>query len=143
MGSDNLIPFRSDRYDRRHHNRFETQGLWMQIGDGLYRADIWSRGGALVEGYHGSLSAGALFTIPAIGTDGGDRELTPVDIRARIARVDEEGRPAIQFLTVDRRAYRIFSDLLQDVPPERENPWKPAPPRFPPPLRARRVPAVR
>jgi hypothetical protein len=135
MGSDNFI-HRAGARERRQQARCESPGLWLRIGDGLFRAEVWSRGGALLEGYDGPLSAGALFSIHSIGRDGGD-DLVAVDIRARIARVDESGRPAVQFLGIDRRAHQIFSDLLQDMPPERENPWKPATPRFPPPPRAR------
>ena len=45
-----------------------------------------SIGGSLISGYDGLLSAGALLSVTGLGPTGG--EMTAVEIRARVNRVD-------------------------------------------------------
>ncbi|MEO5338487.1 MAG: PilZ domain-containing protein [Magnetospirillum sp. WYHS-4] len=122
--------------ERRHQSRHEAVPILLEIGGTSFVAAIWSRGGALVESYGGPLTPGSLFAVTGLGLADEGR-VGPVDIRARVARAEGEGRLAVQFLGIDRRAHAFFEEVLGSNPLDIDNPFKPPAPRFPPPPRPR------
>lgn len=117
-------------FEKRHHLRGEWEPVWFLVGDAFFRAEVWSRGGALLEDYQGHLTPGSLFSVSALGRDGGD-EAIPAEIKARVVRQEAGGRLAVQFLVIDRRAHDFFARVLGEPLAEPARPVLAA--RVPPP----------
>jgi hypothetical protein len=59
------------------------------------------------------LSAGALISVEGICTPGS--EMTPIEVRARVVRIDRtEMRLVVSFLDLDGRAYSVLQDLMAE-----------------------------
>jgi len=97
--------------NKRQHDRGTDPVIRLKIGSKTYCSINWSLGGAMIDGYQGGLSTGSLLSITEIGLSRGI--MTPVDIRARVIRAEEEASIlAIQLLEIDQSAYAIMQKLL-------------------------------
>ncbi len=84
--------------------------IYVAVGDRTYDSVSWSMGGILINGYDGTLSAGSLLTITAIGGERDD--LTDVEVRSRVVRGDS-GQLVVSFLDIDERAYNVLRSLME------------------------------
>jgi hypothetical protein len=99
--------------ERRRHERFTAPAVILAFNGGSYATESWSLGGFVVDGYQGKLSAGALISVEGIGTSGS--EMTSIEARARVVRIDrEERRLVVSFLDLDGRAYSVLQDLMAE-----------------------------
>jgi len=97
--------------DHRRHERGGDPAISVSFEGTSYSAVNWSLGGMLIEGYRGDLTSGALFNIIQIGSEGG--RMTPVEIRARIVRVDPDTHQlVVSFLDIDNNAYRLLQNFM-------------------------------
>lgn len=99
--------------DRRRHERFTAPAVTLAFNGGRHTTESWSLGGFVVDGYQGKLSAGALFVVEGICA--ADGEMTSIEARARVVRIDrEESRLVVSFLDLDGRAYSVLQDLMAE-----------------------------
>lgn len=103
--------------EQRAHARVDAPFIVVRIDDETYWTVNWSMGGMLIEGYDGRLTAGALFSVDAIGSD--EKTLHSVHIRARVVRCEmDKTQPnkrllAITYLDLDDSAYTLLGDVLR------------------------------
>ncbi|TCS64092.1 PilZ domain-containing protein [Varunaivibrio sulfuroxidans] len=103
--------------EHRAHARVDTPFIVVRIDGETYRTVNWSMGGMLIDGYGGRLTAGALFSVDAIGND--EKSLLSVHIRARVVRCEaDKVQPnkrhlAITYLDLDDSAYTLLGDVLR------------------------------
>ena len=96
--------------ERRRHERFSAPAVTLAFNGGRHTTENWSIGGFVVDGYQGGLSAGALLVVEGICMP--DGEMTSIEARARVVRIDrDERRLVVSFLDLDGRAYAVLQDL--------------------------------
>lgn len=99
--------------ERRLRERISDAILAVAFKGNTHTTANWSLGGFVIEGYRGSLTPGALFSIDAVGKAGG--ELTKVKVRARVVRTDSTKKSlAVNFLDLDGRAYGVLHEVMSD-----------------------------
>ncbi len=99
--------------ERRRHKRFTAPAVTLAFNGGRHTTENWSIGGFVIDGYQGSLSAGALLVIEGICMP--DGEMTLIEARARVVRMDRnERRLVVSFLDLDGRAYSVLQDLMAE-----------------------------
>ncbi len=99
--------------ERRLRERISDADLAVAFKGDTHRAANWSLGGFVIEGYRGSLTPGALFSIDAVGKAGG--EMIKVTVRARVVRANDAKRIlAVSFLALDGRAYGVLHEVMSD-----------------------------
>lgn len=112
--SERTLEVESERFigeDRRRHERFTAPAVTLAFNGGRHTTESWSLGGFVIDGYQGGLSAGALISVEGICTPGS--ELTPIEVRARVVRINRaESRLVVSFLDLDGRAYSVLQDLM-------------------------------
>ncbi|MGF1640151.1 MAG: hypothetical protein ACFCUO_04310 [Rhodospirillales bacterium] len=97
--------------ERRRHERFTAPAVTLAFNGGRHTTESWSLGGFVVDGYQGSLSAGALLVVEGICAP--DGVMTTVEARARVIRLDRgRGRLVVSFLGLDGSAYAVLRDLM-------------------------------
>jgi len=114
--SERTLEVESERFigeERRRHERFTAPAVTLAFNGGRHTTESWSLGGFVVDGYQGTLSAGALISVEGICTPGS--EMTPIEVRARVVRIDRnERRLVVSFLDLDGRAYSVLQDLMAE-----------------------------
>jgi hypothetical protein len=114
--SERTLEVESERFigeERRRHERFTAPAVTLAFNGGRHTTESWSLGGFVVDGYQGSLSAGALISVEGICTPGS--EMTPIEVRARVVRIDrKEKRLVVSFLDLDGRAFSVLKDLMAE-----------------------------
>ena len=119
--------------ERRQFDRAAAHAIVIVIDDKSYPTKDLSVGGALIDGYDGPLTSGALFTVTGIGPR---KDVTPVNVRARVNRMESAARRlALTFLDVDAKAY----DILRAARDARQRGL--ALPAEPDPMAGRKTPA--
>ena len=95
--------------ERREHQRNAELDLTVYFDGTAYRSAGWSLGGVRIQDYDGIRSLGALVTISALGSVGGQPE--NVDIRARVVRIEDDNHVSLSYLNVDQAAYGMLRHL--------------------------------
>ena len=97
--------------ERRRNKRVKSSGISVTIEGDSYATRNLSIAGALISGYQGPLSAGALLEISEIKPSGG--KPMAVEIKARVSRAGPKaGDLALAFLDLDSPAYKILLDIM-------------------------------
>ncbi len=97
--------------ENRRHERGGSPVIFVTFEGATYSAVNWSLGGFLIEGYEGKLTSGALFNVIEIGTD--DGKMNPVEIRARVVRVDPAIKQlVVSFLDIDDTAFGLLQGYM-------------------------------
>ena len=99
--------------ERRLRERVSEASLAVTFKGATHTAANWSLGGFVIEGYRGSLTPGALFSIDAVGKPGS--ELTKVKVRARVVRANARKQVlAVSFLGLDSCAYDVLHKVMAE-----------------------------
>lgn len=91
--------------ERRQYDRAAAHATVIVIDGKSFLTKDLSVGGALLDDYDGPLSPGALFTVTGIGPK---NDITPVNVRARVNRMEGAARLALTFLDLDAKAFDIL-----------------------------------
>jgi len=95
--------------DRRRHTRADER-LTLTVNGRAYEALEWSFGGFLIDEPEIRYATGALVRIEGIGI--GDADAEPVQIRARVVRVEgDRNAAALNSLHLDDNAIRVLYRL--------------------------------
>ena len=93
--------------EKRKHPRISKPGLRLELGGRLYSVVNWSMGGALVETDGHAPMVGTLVDVTGLGM--ADAGMVAVNIRARVQRIEDEGRRmAVSFFDIDTKAYELL-----------------------------------
>jgi len=97
--------------ENRRHERGGSPVITVSFEGQTHTAVNWSLGGFLIEGYKGKLTSGALVNVTEIG--GADGKTTPVEVRARVVRVDtSEKQLVVSFLDIDDKAFSLLQGFM-------------------------------
>lgn len=112
--------------ERRRQKRLKSRDIAIKIDGRKYNTTNLSIGGALIGGYDGPMSAGALLTVTGIGPAGG--RMKKVTIRARVNRAEpESAQLALSFHGLDAGAYEILQNAMAEKLEALKPPGEPGP----------------
>ncbi|MDH5749484.1 MAG: hypothetical protein OEY85_09245 [Rhodospirillales bacterium] len=97
--------------EKRRYEREVCPAIAVEFDGKAFVSTSWSMGGFLIDGYKGQLSSGSLFTISGVGSTA--KDLIPVNVRARVVRVDRDTREfVVSFLDLDSPSYNFLQGLM-------------------------------
>ncbi|NQU59672.1 MAG: PilZ domain-containing protein [Rhodospirillales bacterium] len=99
--------------ERRNDKRTKSTDIAITVDGKDYSTQNLSVGGAMINGYVGNLSAGALLAVTGVGPATG--KVQKVDIQARVNRaIPDASQLVLTFLAVDEKAYEILQGIMAD-----------------------------
>ncbi len=96
--------------ERRVHGRAGgARGILVDMGGATCVAVNWSLGGVLLDG--AAFTIGALVDVTGLGAT--ESDMRDVLIRARVQRVEDDGKVALAFHDLDNRGFEAMRDLME------------------------------